>query len=64
MELSDLEPLKPDKKQTSNLQLIRAAFRAGFNSGVSFCHESESNNAYYWRSQDWKEFVAKHKIKV
>ena len=64
MELSDLNLGKPDKKRTSNVHLIRAAFNAGFKSGVSFLNESESDNDFYWRNQDWKEFVAKHKIKV
>lgn len=58
-----MEWMKPDRKTTKNVALIKKAFHAGFNEGVAFMNESDDGNANRWRREAYKKFIENNKIK-
>lgn len=59
-----MEWMKPDRKTTKNVSLIKKAFHAGFKQGVFFMNESDDGKYAKWRREAFKKFVEENKIKL
>ncbi len=62
--MEDIKFYKPDKKTTTNVQLIKKAFREGFKQGIAFMNESEWMSSDNWRQKAFREFCKNNRIKV